>query len=323
MSQAFNRRSLLAGIGTTGIAGLMGGTAAAAARPTFFGRLGLPIGLQIYTLGEEAGRDLDATFAQVAAIGYRELELPNLFGREPAAVAAAARRAGLAIGSVHLPLVAMGGMGGLSLGNEPARIADALGVLGAKWAVAPLLMVPSGFRGPGPGEDFPTAIGRSVAAAGEDIWKQTAAQLNEKATLLKPLGIGVAYHNHNLEFAPVGKTTGWDILWRETDPKLVFFEVDIGWIATAGLDPVRFLGRSRGRVRLLHVKDVATGNPQSFKIGMKPMEVGSGTLPWAQILPAAHRAGVRHFYVEQEPPFTIPRIEAARKAYAYLSQLRA
>ena len=51
--------------------------------------------------------------------------------------------------------------------------------------------------------------------------------------------------------------------------------------------------------------------------------VGSGTLDWAKILPAARAAGVRHFYVEQEPPFTMPRIEAARKSYAFLSALRA
>ena len=56
---------------------------------------------------------------------------------------------------------------------------------------------------------------------------------------------------------------------------------------------------------------------------MKPAEVGSGMLDWASILPAAYDAGVRHFYVEQEPPFAMPRIEAARKSFGFLSQLRA
>jgi sugar phosphate isomerase/epimerase len=51
--------------------------------------------------------------------------------------------------------------------------------------------------------------------------------------------------------------------------------------------------------------------------------VGAGKLDWARILPAAHRAGVRHFYVEQEPPFTIPRMEAAARSAAYLAGLRA
>lgn len=325
--QEINRRSLLAGLGVSAVATMAFGAAQARPGGKFFERVGLPIGLQIYTLGPDAGRDIDATFAQVAQIGYREIELPNLLGRQPAELAAAAARAGLKISSVHLPLMSMGGSGGLSLGSEPTKIADALATLGAHWAVAPILLLPSDFR-PGAGESFEAAISRSVAAAGEDIWKKSADVLNQKGSALKPLGINVGYHNHNLEFAPIatatgGKTTGWEILWRETQPDLVSFEVDLGWVATAGLDPIRFLRQARGRVRLLHVKDVAAGNPTSYRMTMKPAEVGSGTLEWSRILPEAHRAGVRHFLVEQEPPFTIPRIEAASRSFSFLSQVKA
>jgi sugar phosphate isomerase/epimerase len=316
-----DRRSLISGIGMTTLVAATGGIAQAKDRRTFFERTGLPVGLQIYTLGGDVGKDLDATFTQVAKIGYREIELPSLFGRQPADIAAAAARAGLSISSIHLPLMAMGGPADLTLVSEPTKIADALGQLGAKWAVAPIMLLPADFR-PKAGESFGISIARSVAAAGEDIWKRSAAILNERAAALKPLGIQVGYHNHNLEFAPVAKTTGWDILWRETQPGLVHFEVDLGWVATAGLDPVQFLNQTRGRVRLVHVKDVAKGNPQSYTISMTPTEVGAGTLDWARILPAAHRAGVRHFYVEQEPPFTIPRIDAAAQSYAFLSKLR-
>lgn len=312
-----NRRSLLAGIGAAGMAGLIGSPALAAGRRPFFQRVGLPIGLQVYTLGNVT--DLDKTFAEIAAIGYRELELPNLYGKQPAEIAAAAKRAGLTIGSVHVPLASGTG---LVFGAEPAKLADMLGTLGAKWAVAPLMPLPANMR-PLPGEDFPKAIARSVAAEGETIWKKAAAQLNEKGAALRPLGIGVAYHNHNIEFAPIGNTTGWNILVGETDPRLVSFEVDLGWVTAGGNDPVAFLRRHRGRIKLLHVKDVAAGSPTNFTIAMNPTEVGSGTQPWARLLPAAYDAGVRHFYVEQEPPFAIPRIEAARRSYTYLAALKA
>ena len=112
-------------------------------------------------------------------------------------------------------------------------------------------------------------------------------------------------------------------LLRECDPRLVSFEVDIGWVVTAGREPIAFLHSLHGRAAQLHVKDVAPGNTVNFALSMKPAEVGSGTLDWAKILPAAYAAGVRHFYVEQEPPFAIPRMEAARKSYAFLSHLRA
>lgn len=317
-----DRRNLISKFALATCAMAVPGLSAARAGSSFFEEKKLPIGLQLYTLGPEAGKDLDATLAQVAAIGFREIELPGLFGRKPAEIAASARRAGLTIGSVHLPLLAGSGMPGLSLGSEPGKIAEDLGALGTKWAVAPLLMLPAGFR-PQPGESMEAAISRSVIEAGADVWKKTAAALNEKAAALKDAGIRVAYHNHNLEFAPIEQTTGWDILWRETQSDLVSFEVDIGWVSTAGIDPVTFLNKVAGRARLLHVKDVAPDNPHSYRISMKPAEVGYGKLDFRTILPAAYAAGVRHFIVEQEPPFTIPRIEAARKSFDYLAGLKA
>lgn len=321
-AQRLDRRRMLSGLSAAGIAALAGCTAGSqmARTTTFFERASLPLGLQVYTLGPDAGKDLDATFASIAEIGYREIEMPNLFGQSPASVRESAERAGLSIASLHLPLVGMPGAPGLSFASDSAEIADSLGTLGARWAVAPLCLVPDDFR-PNVGESFGDAISRAVLAAGTDLWKRSADVLNNKGSTLKPLGIGIGYHNHNLEFAPVDGTRGWDILWQETDPALVSFEVDTGWVATAGLDPVAFLEHHAGRVSLVHVKDVAADNPMSYKIGMRPAEVGAGVLDWNRILPAAYRAGARHFLVEQEPPFTIPRIEAAERSYAYLASL--
>ena len=316
-----DRRSLLAGMAAIGAMATMEQSASAAA--PFFKRIGKPIGLQIYTLGDTVGKDVPGTFAQVSALGYREIELPSLFGHTPAEIRKAADAAGLAISSLHLVAAGTHGpMPGLSLTSEPAAIADAVGALGAKRVVMPIVIFPADFK-PLPGESVQAAIGRSVTAAGPDLWKRTAALLNERGAKLAPLGVRVGYHNHNMEFAPLGATRGWDILANETDPKLVDFEVDIGWVATAGVDPVAFLTQQRGRVRQLHVKDVAAGNATNFALSMKPAEVGSGTLNWAKILPAALAAGVEHFYVEQEPPFTIPRIEAAKRSYDYLAKLSA
>lgn len=321
------RRTVLGGLLASGAFAMTAGTAPAAGRRLFFQRIGLPIGLQTYTLGDDAGKDIDAMFAQVAAIGYREVELPNLYAHKPAQVRAAADKAGVAISSLHIPPVMRGAAGGLSLGSPAAELAETLGTLGAKIGAVPLAPFPENFR-PRAGEDMKAMIGRVFQEAGADHWRHVAAALNEKGAALKAVGIGLGYHNHNMEFAPIAQpggatTTGWDILVRETDPAAVHFEADIGWVVTAGLDPLAFLRRHRGRIRQLHVKDVAEGNTVNFALNMKPAEVGFGTLDWAKILPAAHAAGVRHFYVEQEPPFAIPRIESARKSYGFLSQLKA
>jgi sugar phosphate isomerase/epimerase len=320
--QAISRRSALAGIAAAGAFAMLEGTAQGAARKTFFQRVGLPIGLQTYTLGDEAGKDIEATFAQIAGIGYREIELFSLYGRKASEVRAAADKAGLKISSIHLPPVMGPAQGGFSLASPPQQIADTLGALGATRTVLPIAPFPPNFR-PQPGETMQATIGRTFGEAGADHWRRVAAQLNEKGAALKPLGVRLGYHNHNIEFAPTGGTTGWDILVKETDPDAVHFEVDIGWVVTGGHDPVAFLRSVRGRAAQIHVKDVAAGNTNNFALQMKPAEVGFGTLDWAKILPAAYDAGVRHFYVEQEPPFTIPRIESARKSYGVLAQLKA
>lgn len=317
-----SRRNLLAGAAAAGAAMLVDSPLMAAGKVPFFKRIGRPIGIQLYALGEEAGRDLDKTFAEVAAIGYRDVELPNLYGKDARVIRAAADKAGLAISSVHLP-IAPGGGSGLTLLSPADRIAEVLGTLGAKRGVAPIMQFPAGMK-PNPGESFQAAIGRTVAAAGPDLWKKTAATLNAQGAALAPHGITVGYHNHNMEFAPLeGGKTGWEILAAETDAKLVQFELDIGWVVAAGHDPVVELGKLKGRVAQLHVKDVAAGTEPNFALTMKPTEVGSGVVDWAKVLPAAHKAGVQHFYFEQEPPFAIPRIEAARKSYGYLAALKA
>ncbi|MFM6932678.1 MAG: sugar phosphate isomerase/epimerase family protein [Novosphingobium sp.] len=319
---ALGRRRFLSGL-SAGAAGMMlDGSALAAGRRGFFERIGKPIGLQIYTLGDEAGKDIDATFARVAQIGYRDLELPGLLGKTPAALKAAADRAGLRFSSIHLPLQGMPGGSGLSMMSDPQKIADDLGALGIFQGVAPIAPFPPNFR-PQQGPDVMASIGRSFVAAGKAHWQRTAATLNERAAALKPFGIVVGYHNHNIEFAPVDGTTGWDVLVNETDPKLVHFEVDVGWITSAGLDPVAFFRQHAGRCRWMHVKDLKASTKPNFHLTMDPTEVGSGKQDWARILPAARAAGVEHFYLEQEPPFAMPRMDAAAKGYTFLSRLKA
>ncbi|WP_188766991.1 sugar phosphate isomerase/epimerase family protein [Novosphingobium endophyticum] len=286
----------------------------------FFDQKHRRIGLQLYTLGDDAGADLDATFAQVAKIGYRDIELPGLYGQSPAAIAAAARRAGVEISSLHLAVSTRSGVEGLSLASPPDAIAAALGELGAARAVMPIALFPEGMQ-PREGETPQQMIARSFAAVGSDIWFRTAAKLNETAAALRPHGIRLGYHNHNLEFAPLGRENGWDILTRECEPRLVDFEVDTGWVATAGIDVAGFIRRYGERITQLHVKDVAVGGKVNFALAMEPAEVGAGALDWPSIFTAARDAGVQHYYVEQEPPFSIPRFEAIRRAYSYLDRL--
>lgn len=318
-----DKRTLLQGMGLLGLASVLpgcSGKSAPAAGELFFERIGKPIGLQLYALGEEAGTDLGATFAAVKAMGYGEVELPNLYGRDPAEIKALADAAGLPIASLHVPAMPFSPTDGLTFQAEPDEVARIATALGIDYLVIPFPILPEGFA-IGEGEAFPAAISRAFSGADVAHWQRVAARFNQIGQAMKERGIALAYHNHNIEFAPLGDTTPWAVLMAETDPELVKVQLDLGWVSQAGLDPVATLRALGPRVTSLHVKDVAEGGAQSFYFGATPAEVGSGRLDWATVLPVAAELGVAHYFVEQEPPFTGPRAEAMQKSADFLGAL--
>lgn len=66
--------------------------------------LGLPLGLQLYSVRQVLPKDYDGTLHQIAALGYREVEAAGFFGHTPAEVKQSMDRAGLRCVSAHYPL---------------------------------------------------------------------------------------------------------------------------------------------------------------------------------------------------------------------------
>jgi sugar phosphate isomerase/epimerase len=298
---------------------LAAGAAARTAKAPFFKRTGLPIGLQLYTLGDALKTDLDGQLGQVARIGYRTVEMAGYLGRTPAELRAAFDRAGVQCTSSHVQ--------GRPSGPDPSLadldrlIADAH-VIGIRHIVMPMFSIPAHVdMAPKAGEDRRAVLGRLAAQITADDWKATADFLNAKGAALKAAGLTLGYHNHNVEFAPSGGTTGLEILLRKTDPALVQFEMDVGWVVAAGVDPFALMKAHPGRFRLMHVKDVKATTKPNFAFQQDPTEVGSGVIDWKRLLPAARAAGVRDFFVEQEAPFDKPRIEAVQISFDYLKTL--
>ena len=303
ISLDLHRRGFLA----AGLAAMTAGGASAAAQP-FFKRHGLPIGIQLYTLGPDAAKDLDGTLKAVAGIGYKSVELAGLLGRTGAQMKAALDAAGLICTSAHV-------QGRGQLDGDLGKLAGDLTTIGVKTAVMPSPYIPDRLQGKG--------LREVLTQLTADDWKMNADFLNEKAGVLAKSGIKLGYHNHNFEFAPLGSTNGLEIMIQRTDPKLVTFELDVGWVAAAGVDPAAFFAKHKGRFSLMHVKDIKADTKPNFALQMDPTEIGSGKLPWKTLLPAAYAAGVRGFYVEQEPPFARPRIEAAKISHDYLAGVTA
>jgi sugar phosphate isomerase/epimerase len=300
-----SRRGLLAAGAAAFGAGLTG--AANAAGTPFFQQRKLPVGIQLYSLGPDLAKELDAQLATVAKIGFKSVELAGYLGRTPAELRAAFDKAGLVCHSAH---IAPKGPGGFS--GDLAKLADELHVIGVKAAIMPILYIPD-------------RLGNDLRAAGPqmtaDDWKWNADFLNEKAAVLKKAGIVSGYHNHNFEFAPLGDTNGMEILLKGTDPSLVTFEMDAGWVTAAGQDPFALLKAHTGRFTQMHVKDIKPSTKFNFELKQDPTEVGAGMIDWQKLLPAAYAEGVRGFYYEQEPPFAHTRLESAKISYDYLAKV--
>ena len=144
---------------------------------------------------------------------------------------------------------------------------------------------------------FPQRMITSEPYAGTSITVNTPTHdLNRLGELCRREGVSFSYHNHDFEFAPLGGSTMWDVLVRETNPELVHLELDLYWIKYAGADPETVLRDVADRVSLIHLKDMAPDDTLS------DLPVGEGTLPWSTLLEAADTARVEWYVAEQDNP---------------------
>lgn len=273
--------------------------------------LGRPIGLQLYTVREQLEQDFDGTLKQVAAIGYREVEMAGFFGKKPAEIKKSLQDAGLHCGSVHVF-----GPGGVQEALSCAK------EIGAKYVISSVLLPKQLPEGKSDLKAFMAAL----ASLTFGDYKSIAEQCNNMGAETKKAGLQFGYHNHNFEFKPFCEGIGYDELLRSTDPELVKFELDCGWMMAAGHSPSAYLGKYPDRYRLLHIKDFKPISKPAFGLEQsgrpEAAELGRGHIDYRPIFAAAKKTQVEWYYVEQEPPYVdMPAMEAIKVNYNYLRGL--
>jgi len=254
------------------------------------------IGVQLYTVRDMMKSDLDGTLAKVAAVGYNEVEFAGYFDHQPKDIRATLDRLHLTSPSEHVSYEVVQ--------NKWSETLDAAHVVGHNFIVCPSI----------------DESQRKLTAG----YKKAAEVFNRAGEASRKAGIQLAYHNHVYEFEPLtdgGGKRGYDILLSETDPKLVKMEMDLCWITLGGQDPLTYFDRYPGRFPLVHVKDWSKG--PDGKMGEKDghmEDVGSGAIDWKRLFAQSKKAGIEHYFVENDEP-TSP-IEDLRKSYTYLHDLR-
>ena len=147
---------------------------------------------------------------------------------------------------------------------------------------------------------------------------QAATDFNKWGAAFKAEGIAFSYHPHGYEFKPYpdeGGASGFDIIVNETKSELVGFEMDVFWAVHAGQDPVKLLQKLGKRWVLMHVKDMRKGAITGLFSGhaapIDNVAVGDGQIDWKAVLAAAQKAGVQHYFIEDETTTPLTCIPAS------------
>ena len=265
------------------------GLAACASRATLAaGRRLKRVGIQLYSLRDDARRDLERTLADIAGIGYKDVELlgsMNNFGMPPARLRAVLDRNGLRAPSTHVSGTALDDLDrqldeGLTLGHEYLIVAS-LPITGARTL---------------------------------DDYRRWADRFNESGRLARQRGVWIGFHNHANDFALIDGVVPYDVLMERTDPAIVRMQLDTGNIAMAGLDPHEYMRRFGPRYWSFHIKDVP-------RLGAThDTELGKGAIDFPRLLKSIDRIDEKHLFVEQETYPGTP-LDSMKRDFEFISRL--
>ncbi len=282
------------------------------------------VGVQFFSLPKMLESDFEGALKMLSAIGFKEAELfgpysfspeadrkqgppaglgftgSGVFGHTVTEAKSLFKKYNLTVSSLHTSFN--------SLVTGMAKLGEGARELGAEFVTLPAI----------PEEKRKTL----------DDYRALADTFNKIGTEAKKAGIKFAYHNHGYGLKEVDGKVPLKIILDNTDPSLVFLEMDLFWTIAGGADPIEYLQTYKNRYRLMHVKDMSKkvrfsgdgSNPQQW-IELFPFmtTAGSGVVDLKTILPKAKENGVKHFIMEQD---IVEQPEVAlKKSYDYLASL--
>lgn len=252
-------------------------------------------GMVSYTYRNSFKNNVAATLDTIRALGITDMEFSNLFGKTAAELRQLLDERGMKCSSF--------GVGYPDLQTKLAEVGQNAKTLGAQFVR--VAWVPH--KGP-----FTPKLA-----------KQTVADFNQFGKRLRDdFGLTFCYHNHGYEFEPWEKATLFDYIVQNTDPQYVSFEMDILWTVFPGQDPVTLLDKYGSRFKLMHLKDLRKGVVGNLS-GGTPVEndvaLGTGQINLPAVLKAAKKAGVQHYYIEDESPSIATQVP---QSIAYLKNLK-
>jgi sugar phosphate isomerase/epimerase len=232
-----------------------------------------PLSIQLYSARNFP--PVEAQLAVVKANGYDNVETFGPWHDYPAATRALLDAQGLTAKSAHIDLE--------TLESRPVRALEIARRLGVEIVVAPYLTPPQ-------------------RPATREGWQALGSRLARIRERLVAEGLRFAWHNHDFEFValpdgsfPIEHVLGDALLW----------EADIAWIVRGKSDPRLWLDRYRGRIPLVHVKDIAPPGKYTDEEGWA--DVGAGIVPWRDLWPRCLAACAEIMIAEHDNPSDFQR----------------
>ena len=248
-------------------------------------------GVQIAGVRHEAEQDLAQLLRTLRQLGFTEVELhPIVYSHPAATLLHMIEDAGLRAPAGHFSLSSI--ESSLDYARE----------LGMAYMVAMLRPSPQTL----------------------DEYRLAAGQLNQAGRIVHSNGMTFALLFHNHELMPQDGSSGFAELMKHTDPALVSLEVDVYWIAQAGMDPVAFIREHQDRVKLLHLKDRLPGFPTTYTTDPgsdHSTELGKGAIQWPALLRQARKQGIRNAFLDYDRS-SIPILDTLGQSLTYLKTLK-
>jgi sugar phosphate isomerase/epimerase len=275
--------------------------AAAVMAPGVLAQARHKMGLQLFTIRDAMRRDVALTLKSIAAMGYLEVET---YGFDADAIGYYRLKAkefaqllednGITSPSGHYDLNRFVTASVDDLHRYVDRCAEGARALGQAYITWPVLDAPH----------------RTL-----ETFKLVAERLNGIGERLAKAGLQVAYHNHGYEFVEQDGQLPYDIILKNTDPKLVKLQVDLYWLAHDSKEPARYwFERAPGRFVMWHVKDM-------HRVSRDYTELGNGTIDYTKIWPDRALAGMKHFFVEQGGNFAHDSMRSVADCAEYVKRV--
>ena len=269
--------------------------------------MSLPIAVQVYSVRDDAAKDLRGTLEKIKAMGYDGVEFAGLYGYTPEDIRTMCQELALTPVSAHVPYVDM--------------VADARGVLsqyatiGCKYVAVPYLMP----------EHRPDG----------GNFDEVIANIRKIGEVARALGITLLYHNHDFEFIKLDGKYALDILYDSVPAEYLQTEIDTCWVNVGGEDPAAYVRKYSGRAPVVHLKDFYGEKSEDMyeligiekNVPKRPgnfefRPVGSGVQDFPAIIDAAKDAGALWLVVEQDvATMGLTPLESIQKSREYLRSI--